>query len=453
MMSSPIGRFVPALLAGLLVACGPPRPEGYSEASHGNSAEPDYERFFESEGVQRIDLQIDAEAFDDLRTGLNISIAKEEAPAFGEVTVHYDDRVWEHVGFRFKGLKSAEESIEAGSEKLSFKLSFDEYEAKYVATKNQRFYGFKRLGFNANPKDDSQIREVLASEILRAGGVPVARASLARVYVDSGDGPVYWGLYTLLEDPDDPALQEAQFGERGGNLYEASGDEADWSSFVLAAFDKKNHQEAADYSDVEAAIEALHDTSLEGAEWREALEARFDVDGFLDFLALDTAMVNGDSYGCKGDGYFLYGVPTDGGRLSFIPADFDVSLRGNVVSCGSLNPAAMSDTPQDLYFGYLGEARPLITRLLADSKYLERYKEHLESALSGAFSIDEFSERARALHDLARPYVVGDDGEVAPYSNLSSEEAFETSVEGDAGLIAHVTRRHELVREALEGSP
>jgi spore coat protein H len=452
-MSSRTGRFVPALLVALLAACGPPRSEGYSEASHGKTAEPDYERLFESEDVQRFDVEIDPDVFEDLRTELNVSIVKDEVPAFAEASIRYDDRVWEHVGFRFMGLKSAEDSIEDGSEKLSFKLALDQYEMAYPAIKNQRFYGFRRLNFVANPKDDSQIREVLASEILRDGGVPVARASFARVYVDTGDGPVYWGLYTLLEDPDDPALQTAQFGERGGNLYEASGKEADWSSFVVTAFDKKNHQEGEDYSDVEGAIDALNDTSASGEAWRSALEARFDVDGFLDFLALNTAMVNGDSYDCKGDSYFLYGDPGDDGRLSFIPTDFNESLRGNVVSCGSLKDTAAADTPEDLYFGYLGETRPLITRLLADSTYMDRYRQHLESALAGAFAIDDFSDRARELHELIAPYVVGKGGEEAPYTNLSSVEAFEGSVEGETGLVAHVTRRHDLVRAALEVTP
>jgi len=38
------------------------------------------------------------------------------------------------------------------------------------------------------------------------------------VYVDTGNGPVYWGLYTVFEDPSDKML-EYQFENPNGNLY------------------------------------------------------------------------------------------------------------------------------------------------------------------------------------------------------------------------------------------
>lgn len=429
------------------------RPEGYSPESHSQNASPDYDLLFTTERVHRIDIEIDADAFEELRTNLNIAIHAGRTPIFGDVTIRFDDRTWEHVGMRFKALNSAENAIEAGSEKFSFKLSFDEHEIEYPGTKNQRFYGFKKLDFNANHKDDSFLREVLASEIFRAGGVPTARAAFSRVYVDVGDGPVYWGLYTMLEDTDDAPMLETQLGGRGGNLYEPEGPGADWTSFVESSFVKKTNQTAADYSDVRAAVEALNDSSQSGKSWREALEERFDVDGFLDFLALNTAMVNGDAYGCAAENYYLYGVAADGGRLKFIPTDLNETMRGTTVSCGSVSVAAPQDTPSDLFFGNLGETMPLITRVLKEEPYLESYRRHLKEALEGPFSLEEFSARALALHELIAPFVIGSKGETRRYTNLSSEAAFEQSVSGDNGLIAHVQSRHELVNLALEETP
>lgn len=426
------------------------RPEGYSTESHSNDAAPNYDFLFDTSTVRRIDVSIEPEVFEELRSDLNVAVYGETDTITREARISFDDRVWEHVGFRFKSLKGAEDAIEDGSEKFSFALTFDEYEAEYEDTQNQRFYGFKKLDFHAGHKDDSLLREVLTSEIFLDGGVPAARSAFVRVYVDSGEGPTYYGVYTLVEDVDDAAMLEAQFGSREGNLYEPEGEEADLSHFAEGSFVKKTNQEEADYSDVQALIAALNDTSVTGDAYRSALEATLDVDGFLRFLALNSALVDGDAYGCKAENYYLYGVPDAEGRLTFVPTDFNEALRGSVVSCGSTKTTAMADTPADLYFGFLGETMPLITRPLGDATYRERYRVLLGEALQGAFAVDAFAARARELHDLIAPYVVGDEGEQPGYTNIDSPEAFEQSVDQ---LVAHVTARHVVVAGAAEAQP
>lgn len=429
------------------------RPPGYSKASHSNDADPDYDFIFDTEKVHRIDITIEEEVFDQMREELSIAIYTDQTPTFVDTTITFDDRVWEHVGMRFKALNAAQKTIENGSEKFSFKLTFDRFEDQHEETKNQRFYGFKKLDFSSNHKDDSFLHEVLATEIFRDGGVPAARAAFYRVHVDVGRGPVYWGLYTMLEDPDDDPMILEQLGRRGGNLYQPAEGGADWTSFVEADFEKENFQEQADFSDVKAAIEALHDTDLPASEWRENLEARFNVDGFLDFLALNTAIVNGDAYGCEAENYYLYGVPEENGRLHFLPTDLNEAFVGNVVSCGSTSSAATQDMAADLFHPHVGDEMPLISLLLADDTYRARYEEHLADALEGAFDIEPFTERVKELHKLIRPHVIGDEGETTTFTSLSSESAFEESAEDDAGLLAHVENRHTVVREALQGEP
>lgn len=426
------------------------RPVGYSTESHSNDATPDYDFLFDTSTVRRIDVTIAPEVYEELRTDLNIAVYGEGEPITREALISFDEREWEHVGFRFKSLKGAEDAIEAGSEKFSFGLTFDEYEADYEDTQNQRFYGFKKLNFHAGHKDDSLLREVLTSEAFLEGGVPAARATLVRVYLDVGQGPEYYGVYTLLEDIDDAAMLESQFGSRDGNLYEPEGEAADLSQFAPESFVKKTNKEAADYSDVEAFIAALNDTSVTGADYRAALEATADVDGFLRFLSLNSTLVDGDAYGCKAENYFLYGVPDADGRLTFVPTDFNEALRGSVVSCGSTKATAPADTPEDLYFGWLGDTMPLITRVLGDDTYRETYRGYLGAALEGALAVETFTARASELHELILPYVVGEEGERPGYTNLSSKEAFEQSAQA---LIAHVTARHEVVAAAAEVEP
>ena len=71
--------------------------------------------------------------------------------------------------------------------------------------------------------------------------------------------------------------------------------------------------------------------------------------------------------------------------------------------------------------------------------------------VDGPFAIEKMTTRMEELHDLLSPYVVGADGEQAPYSLLDGFNAFETSLtSNNNGLILHVETRHQLVEEALQ---
>ena len=140
---------------------------------------------------------------------------------------------------RYKGNSSLVMASAGATGRIPFRLHFDRYEDEHPQIENQRFYGFRELTFSSNFSDDSQIREALATEIFGDQGVPAPRAAFYRVMVDVGQGFEYWGLDTMIEDPDDGAMLDAQFGGRGGNLYKPDGPGADWTSFVAEGFEKK----------------------------------------------------------------------------------------------------------------------------------------------------------------------------------------------------------------------
>jgi len=102
------------------------------------------------------------------------------------------------------------------------------------------------ITFSSNFGDDSQIREVLANEMFRDRGVPAPRVAFYRIFVDSGGGSEYWGLYTMVEDPADGAMLQAQFGKSSGNLYKPDGPGADWPKFDRAGFEKQTNRNKPD---------------------------------------------------------------------------------------------------------------------------------------------------------------------------------------------------------------
>ncbi|MCA9540632.1 MAG: CotH kinase family protein, partial [Myxococcales bacterium] len=217
-------------------------------------------------------------------------------PMWVPVTVRHDGRPWYHVGMRFKGNSSLSSTWRSGGRKMGFRLTFDKYEDDFPEVSNQRFHGFKKMTFAPGFGDASMVRDIIAGEMLRDMGIPAALAAFYEVYVDTGNGPVFWGLYTMIEDPSDQLI-EAWFEDDGGNLYKPEGTGADWTRFDPSGFEKKNNEDDADWSDVEAAITALNADRADAAAWRAGLEATFDVDGFLRWLAANTVIANWDAYG------------------------------------------------------------------------------------------------------------------------------------------------------------
>jgi spore coat protein H len=135
-------------------------------------------------------------------------------------------------------------------------------------------------------------------------GIPSAQTSFYKVFIDFGAGLKYCGVYTMVEIVDDTMIKN-QFGNDAGNLYKP---ESTFVSFVLNKFEKKNNETENNYDDVVSLINTLHSSlRLQNPEqWRTSLEAVFDADHFMKWLAINTAMQNWDSYGRMAHNYYLY---------------------------------------------------------------------------------------------------------------------------------------------------
>ena len=54
-------------------------------------------------------------------------------------------------------------------------------------------------------------------------GLPTPSLTWAAVYVDVGSGPVYWGLYSMIEDPQDVMMKTWDWGTKGPDLLKGKG--------------------------------------------------------------------------------------------------------------------------------------------------------------------------------------------------------------------------------------
>jgi spore coat protein H len=500
------------------------RPAGWDDVSHSNDADLNYEVVFPQNEVNTITITISPENWqammDDMTTlygefgtrkdGMrggpgNEDVMVIQPPGGGAVppngqapqgdviqmgpmgtdqnpiwvtaTLEFEGQTWTNVGIRFKGNSSLASAWGSGTYKIPFKLDFDEFEDTYPEIENQRFYGFKELSFSSGFGDESLLHEKVAADIFREAGVPAAHTAFYAVYVDYGEGPIYFGLYTGVEAVEDTVI-ETQFESSDGNLYKPEGSGATFAegSFDEESFEKETNADANDYSDILALFEALHaDTrTTDPAAWRSALESVFDVDGFVHWLAVNTVIQNWDTYGAMSHNYYLYNDPTTG-QLTWIPWDMNEALSGTrgggervmIINGQQVDPSAMPENPPGganpnggagpmggrggpggnvtLEMDTVTEDWPLIRYLMDDPVYHALYVSYVEDTINGAFEPGRMAATYQAMHDLIAPYVAGDRGEQEGYT-YTSPEAFEASV---ATLITHVNERYAAAQTFL----
>jgi len=426
------------------------RPDGWTVESHCSKVPPAYDMLFRDDVVHRFDFIIEpddyARSLEDLSDKLSGggppgSEDNQEDPIFIPVTMKFGDLEWTKVGMRYKGNSSLRSAYQSGIRKLAIRLNFELFEDVYPETMNQRFYGFEKMTFSNAFKDSSLIRDKVAADIFRNAGVPVARGAFARIYVDYGEGPVYFGLYTMIEDPSDKMLDE-QFGNEDGNLYKPEGDAAKLGFFDEKDFDNKTNWENPDYTDVINFIDALNSDRSNAEFWKSNLEAVFNVEGFLRVLAVNQAMVNWDSYGFMSHNYYIYQNLDDNGRLHWFPWDLNEAM---------INKSPGGIDASSVLLEEITAEWPLIRYLLDDSEYLSKYKSELEAVLDGGFAIDTVHNMMDRYHELIESYVIGPDGERQPYTFLKSDSEFADSLtDGKDSLKNHVEDRQKAVKAALE---
>jgi hypothetical protein len=514
-------------LTGLAAAQDVARPEGWNEESHSNDAAPNYEIVFPQDKVNEITITISPEnwqAMMDDMTGLygefgsnpggggpmmmneDIIIPPDgaqgmppegmqpppdgqggprivrgggmdfstENPIWVEADIEMDGVVWTNAGLRFKGNSSLASAWRSGNYKLPLKLNMDEFEDTYPEIDNQRFYGFDELSFSSNWSDDSLLREKVTADVFREAGLASANTAFYAVYVDYGEGPVYFGLYTAVEVVEDTVI-DTQFADDSGNAYKPEGAAATFAagSFEEEQFDKQNNEDEADYSDVQALYDTLHSETrtTDPDAWQAGLEAVFDVDTFLKWMAANTVVQNWDTYGQMSHNYYLYNDP-ESGLLTWIPWDNNMAL-GDGAGMGAMvrierrgPPADQSTQPGDPDGGQaqspvirggpggpggdrsamefdksaVSDEWPLISYLWDVPDYQETYRQYVAEVAAGAFEPSRMAETYQYYHDLIAPYVTGEHGEQAGYTHLSSPDAFDAALQT---LIDHAQARYD----------
>jgi spore coat protein H len=433
----------------------------WTEATHGNSTQPNYGEVFAQDKLNTLEIRMTTAEWTAIRADMTAKAGYDFGkrttggaggqpplgggggggldiipgdPIYVPVSLKYNGKEWYKVGFRLKGNSSLSQAWGAGVYKLPFKLQFDEYEDKYPELKNQRFYGFKEFSMAPGHNDASLMRDKLVSDIFREAGIPAARTAFYKIYVDFGEGLKYCGVYTMVEVIDDSMI-ETQFGEDKGNIYKP---ESNFVTFDPTKFEKKNNSAEANWSDVRSVITALNANTRTSnpAQWRTDLEKVFNVNHFLKYLAINNTIVNWDAYGALAHNYYLY-TPTANKLVTWIPWDFNLSMTSTTQTGGGGGIGGGFGRGVSLEMTEVAASWPLINFMAKDPIYYARYKEYVKSFNEQFFQasrINPIIDKNVALISAAVSQ------EVAPYSFLSNAAAFTTATNQ---LKQHIATRNQ----------
>jgi hypothetical protein len=213
------------------------------------------------------------------------------------------------VGVRLKGTTT----FRTLDGKPAFKVDFDHTDPE------GRFRGRKRLTLNSMLQDSSMLHEHVSYWLYRHRGVPAPRHTFARVWVNSA----YYGIYGVVETMDEQFLDTAFPDDDDGTLYEGN-----LSDFEVGHERQFEVEEAADtavpYVDLEALTATLAAAPDDG--FLAALDATFDLDALLRFLAIDLVSGNVDGYSRFRNNYLVYHAVL-AGRWYLVPWGHDQAMQ------------------------------------------------------------------------------------------------------------------------------
>ena len=422
----------------------------WTTETHTKDVDPNFDEVFQDNAVKRLDIVITEARWQSMLDDMTVTYGSfgsgggqgggltetDEDPIFVPAEVFYEGKEWYRVGVRFKGNSSLQSSWQNGILKLSFKLDFDEFEDDYPQIDNQRFYGFKKFSLKNNYDDKSMLREKVATDVFRNAGLVASHTAFYTLYVDYGEGPQYFGLYTLVEEVDGSVL-DTQFSDDDGNLYKPDGDAA---SFANGTYDedeyvKKTNEDDADFTDVQALLTAINDgiRTTDAETWRSNLETVFDTDVFLKYLAVNTVVQNWDTYGRMTHNYYLYNNP-DTSKLTWIPWDNNEALQDG----------KMGGSPNLDFSDVSASQWPLIGYMYQDAEYKAKYDAYLQEVIDGPFNTSSIQSLYASYSALVEQYATS---EVPGYSFLNNDAEFQQAVNE---LNSHVASRTTAVNNYLD---
>ena len=370
------------------------------------------------------------------------------------------DAVIEEVGFRTKGHfnrpypEDRQGQFHRSHFKIKFNKVFDQQEGtpEYEERSQRRFAKQRELELRMNTFnvatgdwDTSQMRELYAYDLMRRAGVNASRTGSAKLTITIGGEKHYFGIYTLIEVVDKSFLTKRYGSDRNdGNLYKCLwtgygpatlepidkykdnpfviGDGIigvkDWRRHYRPTYDLKTNTDIPDHT---VLLDFIHNLdALSGTDLQDYLEAKFEVDRFLRYLAMNVLIGRWDDYWADGNNYYLYF--NNDGKIEFIPCDYDMAFGGGfqlfdtanigIYEWGNHNKELLRvispQIPEDVLDEYCDFNFPLVEKMFEIEEYRSKYEHYLKEFITPAnrlFVYSEYEKKFNMLYKIYSPYL------------------------------------------------
>jgi spore coat protein H len=370
---------------------------------HPGSASVDYWTVFDDSRVRRVTIEITDEQWDLMwEDPESKTTVRANAVVFGERL--------DVIGLRFRGQFSLRQS----GEKKPMKIDTDYF------VDGQEYHNLKQLMFINSIGDPTMVMEKLTYDMLAFAGVPASHVSFVELWIDFLDDsqpPEFWGVYTMIERVDLKFLA-SRFGNdnRHGNLYKASHAQRGPMDLIYYgpsitdyptqngqyAYGKMTNEEENDYSDVVNLAYVIDGATYQTEEeFAQALEAVFDVDAFLRYMAVMVAVSSWDYYPYTGNNFYLYNNPGTG-KFEWIPWD---QTWGDDVGAPLF----------EIQGSGLLERAPLTDRVFKVDRFMRKFAAYLDLLARNWFNYQNIYTQAETYHNLIAPYITQSTGDKAYY--------------------------------------
>ncbi len=429
---------------------------------------------FNKNKVTTVDIEIAEEDWADMLENASAEELKQ-----ADITVN--GKKIENVAIRTKGNLSLRSVVNSDSDRYSLKIDFDYYDD------TQSLYGLKKLNLNNNYSDSTLMREYISYELMEQMGLPTPAHSYMYVTVNGEER----GLFLGVEAVDETFLAN-NYGSNDGFLFKPDGTGSDLKYISddiedYTGIGLKTNEGNIDQSKLVEMLDAINN----GGD----IEKYIDVDEMLRYFAVNTALVNLDSYqGNMKHNYYLY---EQNGVFSIIPWDYNMSFGGFGAGGGRIaggngeNPADASTNMEkpvaqnngqpaqagdggmqqrgggfNMGMGISGdlladsainfsmttpvsgttlEERPLLNALLANEEYRAKYEGYLEELATTYLTEDYVQSITKNLAVLLTTYVEADP------TKFSTTEQFLEAVEGEESLPEFAKQRSASILKQLSG--
>ncbi len=432
-----------------------------------NSTKMDYEsRLFNKDGIISIDIKADENDWANM-----LENATKEEYISCDVTIN--GTTFSSVGIRPKGNSSLSMVAGSDSDRFSFKFEFDHY------IDGQTCFGLDKLVINNIQSDTTYMKEYMSYELMTYMGVRTPLYAYTEVTVNGEDWGFYLAVEALEEsfaqrnygtnhgmlykpesmgargkgmmndfinnnnnankdannDKTNAQKPQGNFdnkmkgnmqggfpgdfgGDSGGGFPGGFGGGTGGGTDLIYTDDKISSYSNIfdsevfkgtdkDYSRVTTALKNLN----EGTN----LEKYINVDEVLKYIAVNTFVVNLDSYFSNmKHNYYLY---EEEGQLSMLPWDYNLAFAG--FQSGSAGSAVNFpiDTPVS---GVELSERPMVAKLLEVDEYKEKYHQYLQEIVDGYINNGTYEATINKVDSLISEYVKNDPSSFGTYEQYTA---------------------------------